>query len=316
MSKWRRSLAFLLSAVIMISLLPAAALADWRTESHVWKNALSTVPEAVPLEMLPVQSQEINSAKNGSYGDVDLYSMMPLKEEELEVDLRGYFPSELTGVRLETLLPKVSIPNDSALIWSRLGNGNYTISNRNGTIDLSKEQRDARFEIIVGKPDQLDLTNTRYLVTVRIAAPAFDGILDMDATYASGERGSIRVLDSQYHHSDSEYRSDYNYRNDETEEEGVIGEYRFTVDETWRDGPVYLSMSKQKTEEEADAESSNESADNVEESSEKNGFEKLEARIYEGIFLTLEDFHRVRYSLPAKPEAITMYFLPTLETRQ
>lgn len=278
MSKWKRGLASLLSAVILVSLLPLSVLADWSDGTEAWQTddmrAVSTVSDF----------QERDDVKAENFSDVELYSMMPLKEEHLEVDLRGYFPSELAGVTLETLLPKVRIPDGSAVVWSRLGDDKYTISNKSGTVDLSKERRDVSLEIIVGTADQLDLTNTRYLVTVHIQAPDFDGILDMDATYASEERGSIRVLNSEYRHTALDRWGSYRYSDEESEEDEEIGEYRFTVDETWRDGPAYLSMRKKNAQPE---ETSGDSESVI-----KDDFANLTVNIYEGAYLTLEEYQR------------------------
>lgn len=114
-------------------------------------------------------------------------SMLPLKEEYFyNVDLHGYFLSELKEFGIESLLEKIkesypsqditTTPNEVA-VWAKWDyydengnriskNDNYTIVGDKKVIDLSCSGQTYRIELelIVGKADQLNLANVRYII--------------------------------------------------------------------------------------------------------------------------------------------------------
>ena len=196
--------------------------------------------------------------------DAVLQSMMPLEEVRLEtVDLTGYFATELTAVKLETLLPGVDLSDGSAIVWTTQGDDSYTVTDKNGTIDLSSYvstySNSRSYEIIVGTPDQLDRTNTRYLVTVRFDSPDLRDSLHVDAVYSNEERDDVGFLN---HYFDADYTRQ---EDNQTGERGWIGLYEISVGETWQNSSVYLSMSR-----------------------DANWPETLTAEVYEGTYLSLD----------------------------
>lgn len=104
---------------------------------------------------------------------IALMSLLPLEERELRVNMEGLFPAELKAVPVTTVLSGDRNPaaGDYA-VWAKGYNSDdFTIVGRDGTVDLSPEDRYDNYvqlEMIVGTDDQLDISNVRYIVDVRV----------------------------------------------------------------------------------------------------------------------------------------------------
>lgn len=123
------------------------------------------------------------------------FSLLPLREVSVSLNLAGYLPEELKAVQVSTVLTAVPGFSGDQVVWAKEYDDNFVIVNRDGTMDLTPDyERDTyvRLELIVGSTDQLDPNNTRYLVTVNIT-PSEDLLVFEAATSA---REEIEVFDS------------------------------------------------------------------------------------------------------------------------
>ena len=100
-------------------------------------------------------------------------SMLPLEVKHYTLNLSGLFPEELKEVGIDDLFTKLTEQGGSsetpeekknAVAWRELNNNDdYIVIHEGDTLDLSDV---TRFEMIVGKPGQLESDNLRYIVTV------------------------------------------------------------------------------------------------------------------------------------------------------
>lgn len=169
-------------------------------------------------------------------------SMMPLEYRYLSMDMTGFFPEELRNISIATVNDKLT-GNDGKGVaaWAKFyyydENGNYvsendsfTVVGEDATIDLSSYSSytsSLSLELIVGTADQLDLSNLRYRVTIRL--PSVSQLLELTA-YSEDRSREIPVYDTYYGQGWSEDGRDV---------------YEFGVDKTaWQRGEkAYLSMS-------------------------------------------------------------------------
>lgn len=161
---------------------------------------------------------------NDPYGVMPA-SLLPLKEVNVSVDLRSYLPSELAKVGVDTILSDQTIADGSTIVWAKgYNNDDYTVANTETKLDLTPTGgylSSARLELIVGTADQLDKSNTRYIVTVQTSS--LNDFLTFNAYTTSGD--ALKV-DTQY----------YVTRNGEPHYQVGIAEG------LWKTGPARLSM--------------------------------------------------------------------------
>lgn len=152
-------------------------------------------------------------------------SLLPLREVSLSVDLKNYLPSELVKVGVNAVLTNQSITAGSAVVWAKgYRDDNFTVADMDAKLDLTPDSSYSSYvnlELIVGTADQLDTTNTRYIVSVEICS--LDNLFAFNAYTTSGE--TLKV-DRQYFDS---YNGDPSYR---------LGIH----EGTWTTGPTRLSM--------------------------------------------------------------------------
>ncbi len=152
-------------------------------------------------------------------------SLLPLREVSLSVDLKNYLPSELVEVGVNAVLTNQSITAGSAVVWAKgYRDDNFTVADMDAKLDLTPDGSYSSYvnlELIVGTADQLDTTNTRYIVSVEICS--LDNLFAFNAYTTSGE--TLKV-DRQYFDS---YNGDPSYR---------LGIH----EGTWTTGPTRLSM--------------------------------------------------------------------------
>lgn len=226
MKKWKRGLAALLVSLLLVSLLPATALAE-ETEDDK-EPAVSeelTAGEEPTVGEEPEDGEEPADGEEPSVVELSeigvrigddyiraeegpaLMSLLPLKEEYYTLDLRGYLPNELKAVKLETIKTAGSIEGDVA-VWARWGyqtedgdwvyeNDDFTILGDAETIDLSTaylwdDELTLELELIVGTADQFDPGSTRYIIYVSVS-----GVADFLTFKAADEnRQEIAVYDT------------------------------------------------------------------------------------------------------------------------
>lgn len=106
---------------------------------------------------------------------ISLYSMQPLEEENLTVDLTEYTPAELTMISAEYILKNGKKGDVKNIVWKTNvydSDDNYTVSTRGDKLDLScgSSNGSHTWEMIMGSADQLDTRNIRYSVNINMTA--------------------------------------------------------------------------------------------------------------------------------------------------
>lgn len=103
-----------------------------------------------------------------------LFSLLPLQEYSLTLNLMGYFPEEMSAVPISAITGNepINAGEGDMVMWAKgFGNDDYAIIGQDGTIDLTPEAEwnsEVALELIVGTADQLDISNVRYSVTIRL----------------------------------------------------------------------------------------------------------------------------------------------------
>ena len=204
MKTWKPRLAGLLAGLMLVSMLPTAALA-----------AEPPPDKAVPeISEIGVRIGDDYVKAEPQQPQIAPMSMMPLEVERYNLDMTGYLPEELKSVEISTVLENMDMegsyepttnPEDVA-VWAKWGyydeDGDYVSENDDFymvddslTLDLSSYSQYSRrvyLELIVGTADQLNLNNTRYIVDVELSS--YDDLLT--ATAADAEGVPIDVYDT------------------------------------------------------------------------------------------------------------------------
>lgn len=130
---------------------------------------------------------------------ISLFSMMPLEEENFQLNLKTKLPAELKNVTLSTVLAGKNVDEGKAVVWASDGDDDFQIANGSTAIDL----RDiSRLELIVGTEHQLDTTNTRYIIYVEktYIYDMFDAELYAQPT--DGQRTKIELDHTSWYDDD------------------------------------------------------------------------------------------------------------------
>ena len=134
-------------------------------------------------------------------------SLQPLKEVRLNLGdaLKNYTPVELTQVSADMLFEGGQVTDEDRIIWTHIDDDlgeNYTISQKGSILDLSFDldySSISRWEMIVGKPDQLAKDNVRYIVSFNLpGSPYIRKWLD-----------AVLLVDGKEHQPDDFYYYDY-----------------------------------------------------------------------------------------------------------
>jgi len=145
-----------------------------------------------------------------------LYSLQPLEEVKLEeIDLTGYTPAELTMVNFDQIFTGNSaLKNTDQIIWKykgTIGKGDntspeddYRIISSGEKIDLSHNTYDGEtnyWEMIVGTADQLDTSNIRYFIPIKVTKSRKWLVTTAYKQDNEGKRNQVSVIedDSYYH---------------------------------------------------------------------------------------------------------------------
>ena len=191
-------------------------------------NCLAGTPNHIGLqisgEYVPVFPEEKVFVNDPDYG-VAPASLLPLQEVRVNANLTGYLPAELAEVGVDAVLTGQSVPDGAAVVWAKgYAKDNYTIADKSAKLDLRPtygSEQQIHLELIVGTADQLDVANTRYIVTAQIC-PLSD-VLEFSAYTEAGKE--LAVYDQYY-----ATNSDGNY-------------YQLGIGEgEWTEGPARISM--------------------------------------------------------------------------
>lgn len=207
------------------------------TEDQVDDSPIAADPveEDVPeVAETSSQAEELDSAEN----QVLPMSLLPLEEVTLSLDLEdaGIFRNELDAVPVAALLSlrnndyyghgeKIVAEDGDVILWAKADGyvdndeipDTFIQVGLDGTIDLTPttdNYNNLTLHLIVGKPDQLLTTNTRYKVNLQLPSDDQDGILSLEGYFlpTEDEEGAARTpVDATYSGS---YQS---WRYDETE---------------------------------------------------------------------------------------------------
>lgn len=134
-------------------------------------------------------------------------SLLPLREKNLEIDLTGFTPIELTSVSLDQIFTGNSEPADDAEIaWTKKWNDSYkkvlwkAANGAVNTVNLSYDTDNgwSTWEMIVGKADQLAASNIRYNIRVEMTDSSEWLIPTMYYLDKEGKRKDCTIKDSYY----------------------------------------------------------------------------------------------------------------------
>ncbi len=143
-------------------------------------------------------------------GGISTYSLMPLEEKSLRVDLTGFNPLQLTRVAVSSVFAGENSISAEKIAWSRAYEDYYKVRSTGDALDLSYDTGDGgttTWEMIAGDADQLNLSNIRYRVTVNIdrtrswLQPVICG-QNSDSSYTDNLVKSAEYYDSGYQNHD------------------------------------------------------------------------------------------------------------------
>lgn len=136
----------------------------------------------------------------------ELYSLLPLEYDWLEVDLTPFTPVELTMVSLSDVFTSAGkeLKDTDKIMWVNNSYGDsddYTISLPGDKLDLNyglSSWGSSTWQMIVGSDDQLDMSNKRYNIQIRTETFQ-DWLIPTAYTQDSeGNRKGIRVVYADY----------------------------------------------------------------------------------------------------------------------
>ncbi len=149
---------------------------------------------------------------------ISTFSLLPLTEKRFTVDLSDYTPVELTMVALDSIFTgDIALTDTDKVMWkyddednyimSSPGAGdNYTISSFGDKIDLSYYTYSGRsniWQMIVGKADQLESSNIRYIVKVNTTESEEWLTSTVYTQDQDGNRTEVTELKSRYYDRNS-----------------------------------------------------------------------------------------------------------------
>lgn len=218
MKRAKLGVAVLLLLTMVWTMLPVTALAanvaDDVTPAPVEETIEAAKEETVEPETAAEPQEEtaapaVQSADEAGVPAVQ--SMMPLKEVYKTLDYTGYLPHELRAFPVSQMVADLEMTETPA-VYARYyfyderlhdwvsQNDDFKKLDANGTIDLygnSGDNRSMQVEIIGGTADQLDLNNTRYIVTVKMTPEAelFDvALYTLDRQKAQAVKPSVSTV--------------------------------------------------------------------------------------------------------------------------
>ena len=167
-----------------------------------------TDPDALVQLGFYVGDEFVLAYPESKFNIAGTFSLLPLRERSLYLDLSEYFPEELKNFSISALAAEMNI-DETIAVWARWGyydengrrvaeNDNYVcVSDENATIDLRSSYRyssSSYMELIVGTADQLDPDNTRY--EVYISTGSMYGFFDVSMYTTDDPREEIETYSS------------------------------------------------------------------------------------------------------------------------
>lgn len=212
MKKWKRGLAALLVTLLLTSLLPTAALAEETQTLGVVIGGQYV--EAVPVDELP--EEELSPAEEELLAAIPApMTLMPVTEQRYTLDLESFWPEQLKNITLSTIgsnllySGSISASSDEKIMWAKSDYSSdyrdiddFTIMDADGTMDLTPDYAGRSYvylHLLIGKADQFESTNRRYLIQVWLA----DISEMMDVTIAATNNTSLQVVGTDYYYTDS-----------------------------------------------------------------------------------------------------------------
>lgn len=180
---------------------------EFSVYSYATGTALTGFGATVGGKYIPAYPEETEFPEDYA-SPMQTFSMLPLEEKTFNLDLTGYFPSELKEVSIEALIGHLTSADPTAdpnashyaayakwgyYAWRHDVDGNlideegeFALLNSDTTIDLYGCDG---IEIIVGTADQLNPDNVRYKVNISVTEPEDFFV----ATMVDTDRQEIRV---------------------------------------------------------------------------------------------------------------------------
>lgn len=179
-------------------------------DGHTFYVSASFDGTAVTQLTMDVGGQEVvvyPKEKEFTDGDgVALMSLLPLEERNLSLDLSGFTPIELAGVKPATVFKgENQIGTETEILWklrnSRDNYESYPYSDGVVVMDLASNTSGATstsWEMIVGNPDQLDASNIRYYVDIAVTDTENWLIPTVTIHNDDGTTKNVTVTDAYY----------------------------------------------------------------------------------------------------------------------
>lgn len=190
--KWKRRLASLLAAAMLVSTFSIAAGAAAKETEYAAAPSVTTETRANAnawMQRETISEDELMSS----------LSLLPLEERTKEVDLTAYLPPELRWFKLSNLLTDPDIPADAKVAWSTGYDDIYTVSSLDNWVDLQDDGVN-NIRCVVGSAKQLDDSNIYYDIDLIKAA---DDDWLVPTLWLPGEENTpIPVLNTWYSSDD------------------------------------------------------------------------------------------------------------------
>lgn len=143
-------------------------------------------------------------------GGISTYSLMPLEEKYLTVDLTGLNPLQLTRVAVSSVFAGENSISAEKIAWNSQYGDDYKIVSPGELLDLSYDTTNdgtTSWEMIVGDADQLNLSNIRYRVSVNTNNARFwlnPAIYERnnDGSFTDNLTKSAKYWDNSYSNND------------------------------------------------------------------------------------------------------------------
>ena len=177
-------------------------------DGHTFYVSASFDGTAVTQMTMEVAGQEVvvyPKEKEFTDGDdVALMSLLPLEERNLSVDLSGFSPIELSRVKVASIFSGTNQlkSTDKIRFKPKYTSEDVYEHDFEGYIDLSygTSGRDhVDWEMIVGNPDQLDASNIRYYVDIKVTDTENWLIPTVTIHNEDGTTKNVTVTESRYY---------------------------------------------------------------------------------------------------------------------
>lgn len=139
-------------------------------------------------------------------------SLLHLESRDLEVDLKGFDPMELSMVSIETLFAgNTEVKDTDKIMWTARYDDDYQISSKGDSINLSYDTYlgggTTSWQMIVGEADQLAKSNVRYYVRVNTTTQKEWLTSTVFVQNENGERKQVRLISDDDNIDYRDYRS-------------------------------------------------------------------------------------------------------------